>query len=84
MKKTNRISFLLFIFLLAALFNLYGQAGVDWTTRTSAADYSWTSVTYGNDLFVAVASNGTGNRVMTSSDGINWTTSYLPNFELLM
>ncbi len=37
-----------------------------WTARTSAADNDWQSVTYGNGLFVAVASSGTGNRVMTS------------------
>jgi hypothetical protein len=34
----------------------------------------WYSVTYGNGLFVAVGGSGTGNRVMTSPDGINWTT----------
>ena len=33
----------------------------------------WRSITYGNGIFVAVSSNGTGNRVMTSPDGINWT-----------
>ena len=44
-----------------------------WTARTSAADNGWHSVTYGNGLFVAVAYSGTGNRVMTSPDGINWT-----------
>ena len=37
-----------------------------WTLRTSAADNDWQSVTYGNGLFVAVASSGTGNRVMTA------------------
>ncbi|NTW31597.1 MAG: DUF2510 domain-containing protein [Bacteroidetes bacterium] len=47
--------------------------GTLWTSRTSAANNSWQSVTYGNGLFVAVASDGTGNRVMTSPDGINWT-----------
>ena len=44
-----------------------------WTIRTSAADNSWLSVCYGNGLFVAVAITGTGNRVMTSPDGITWT-----------
>jgi hypothetical protein len=52
--------------------------GITWTTRTSAADISWTSVTWGGptgqETFVAVASTGTGNRVMTSPDGITWTT----------
>jgi hypothetical protein len=49
------------------------QPGTTWISRTSAADNQWTSVTYGNGLFVAVAFNGTGNRVMTSPDGITWT-----------
>ncbi|MFZ2252682.1 MAG: hypothetical protein WAW13_00740 [Minisyncoccia bacterium] len=45
-----------------------------WVSRTSAADNAWLSVTYGNGLFVAVAETGTGNRVMTSPDGITWTS----------
>src|SRR3989344_1919656 len=49
------------------------QAGVEWTSRTSAADNFWHSVTYGNNLFVAVAGIGESNRVMTSPDGITWT-----------
>ena len=49
--------------------------GTSWTIRTSAADNNWYSVTYGNGLFVAIANSiGSGNRVMTSPDGINWTT----------
>ena len=40
--------------------------GETWTSRTSAADNSWFSVTYGNGLFVAVSLSGVGNRVMTS------------------
>jgi predicted RecA/RadA family phage recombinase len=44
-----------------------------WTSRTSAANNSWTGATYGNGLFVAVSRDGTGNRVMTSPDGITWT-----------
>ena len=48
--------------------------GIVWTSRSSAADNSWFSVTYGNGIFVAVAYSGSGNRVMTSSDGITWTT----------
>jgi hypothetical protein len=47
--------------------------GENWTQRTSAADNNWRSVTYGNGIFVAVAASGTGNRVMTSPDGITWT-----------
>jgi hypothetical protein len=48
--------------------------GITWTSRTSAADNSWRSVTYGGGLFVAVSTTGTGNRVMTSPDGITWTS----------
>lgn len=44
-----------------------------WTSRTSAADNNWSSVAYGNGIFVAVSTSGTGNRVMTSPDGITWT-----------
>ena len=44
-----------------------------WKLRISAADNGWGSVCYGNGLFVAVAYTGTGNRVMTSPDGITWT-----------
>lgn len=38
-----------------------------WTSRTSAADNFWRSVTYGNGLFVAVASSGRENRVMAAT-----------------
>ena len=50
--------------------------GISWTSRTSAANNFWTSVTYGNGLFVAVSDldyGDTNNRVMTSPDGITWT-----------
>ena len=48
--------------------------GIVWTSRTSAANNNWRSVTYGNGLFVAVAYSGSGNRVMTSPDGSTWTS----------
>ncbi len=48
--------------------------GITWTSRTAATDNAWRSVTYGNGLFVAVAVNGTGDRVMTSPDSITWTS----------
>ena len=46
-----------------------------WQTRSSAADNGWSSVTWAKELglLVAVAYTGTGDRVMTSPDGINWT-----------
>jgi hypothetical protein len=49
------------------------EAGVNWTTRTSAVDSDWQDIAYGNGVFVAVAMAGAGNRVMTSPDGITWT-----------
>ena len=52
--------------------------GITWTSRTSAADNDWQSVVWGGpagqEKFVAVASSGSGNRVMTSDDGITWVT----------
>ena len=52
--------------------------GITWTTRTYPVDNRWISVTWGGptgeEKFVAVASSGTGDRVMTSPDGITWTT----------
>lgn len=41
-------------------------AGVIWTIQASAADNAWRSVAYGNGRFVAAATSGTGDRVMTS------------------
>ena len=54
--------------------------GITWTSRTSAADNNWTSVCWGinANIFVAVASSGT-NRLMISSDGINWITQNILN-----
>ena len=45
-------------------------------TRTSAADNNWNSIcwSYALNLFVAVSSSGTSNRVMTSPNGIIWTS----------
>ncbi len=48
------------------------KSAQSWTTRSVPEDNFWSSVTYGNGLFVAVARDGT-NRVMTSPDGITWT-----------
>jgi len=49
--------------------------GLKWTIRTSAADNDWFSVCWSPELslFVAVATSGEGNRVMSSPNGINWT-----------
>ena len=49
------------------------DTGRTWAVQQSVADNQWYSVVYGNGLFVAVANSGSGNRVMTSPDGITWT-----------
>ncbi|MGJ4748386.1 hypothetical protein ACQV5M_18635, partial [Leptospira sp. SA-E8] len=43
-----------------------------WVSRASAADNAWISVCWSPELhlFVSVANTGTGNRVMTSPDGV--------------
>ena len=38
----------------------------------------WTSICYGNGLFVAVSKTGTGNRVMTSTSRFGWTERFTP------
>jgi hypothetical protein len=47
-----------------------------WTTRTPATDNTWLAICWSSELsiFVAVSDSGTGNRVMTSPDGITWTS----------
>jgi hypothetical protein len=45
----------------------------DFVARTPANGNNWYDVAWGNDLFVAIAQSGTGDRVMTSPDGISWT-----------
>lgn len=48
--------------------------GFIWTSRTAASNDTWSAITYGNGLFVAVASSYSGGGgIMTSPDGITWT-----------
>ena len=42
-----------------------------WNIKTINSEANWSGITYGNDLFVAVASGLNA----TSNDGINWTVS---------
>lgn len=49
---------------------------MNWTQQTLPASTTWTSVVYGNGLWVAVASGGT--IAATSPDGITWTQRTLP------
>ncbi len=63
-----------FLFLMMLFLPEATQAQFTWTGRAAAPNTSsWRAVTYGNNLFVAVGATGTGNRVMTSPDGITWT-----------
>ena len=53
--------------------------GTNWTAYQSAGDFAWSSVTYGNGLFVAVANgDGGSTQVMTSPDGVTWTLQSTP------
>jgi len=59
-----------------ALQTMFGNLSTSrWTVRTSAADNNWREVAWAPELglFAAVSNSGTGNRVMTSPDGITWT-----------
>lgn len=53
-------------------------ASSTWTPRILAASLqiTWQSVCFAEGLFVAVSKTGTGNRIMTSPDGITWTGQY--------
>jgi hypothetical protein len=65
----------------STVINTTSNNATNWISRTSAADNDWTSITYGNNIYVAVAQSGSGNRVMTSSDGITWTIgTNIPNY----
>jgi hypothetical protein len=52
---------------------MFSPDGIHWGQSPAPAN-AWTSVTYGNGLFVAVANTGIGSRVMTSPDGFDWTS----------
>ena len=50
-------------------------SGAPWFRQTPAVDIAWYDVCWSPalSLFCAVSASGTGNRVMTSPDGITWT-----------
>jgi predicted RecA/RadA family phage recombinase len=45
-----------------------------WVPQNAAAANAWSAIAFGNGVFVAVSTSGSGNRVMTSRDGIAWTS----------
>jgi hypothetical protein len=55
----------------------YSTDGINWTTFMLPANGGWSRGTYSNGLFVIVG-NST-NRVVTSPDGITWTTRSVPS-----
>ena len=50
----------------------------NWISRTTPINNQWSSVVYGNNIWVSVSRNGTANQVMTSPDGITWTLRTTP------
>jgi hypothetical protein len=54
---------------------MHSTDGKTWTASGSLPSAVWTGLTYSPALsmFVAVAGNGSGQRIATSTDGINWT-----------
>lgn len=56
---------------------LYSTNGINWTATTLPTTAYWSSVTYGNGKFVAVAQGS--NKGLYSTDGINWTATTLPS-----
>ena len=50
--------------------------GITWTwNNNSVAANGWVGVAYGNNKFVAVSNSGNSQRVMTSSNGVDWIPS---------
>jgi len=52
--------------------------GITWTIRTTPDNLEYRSIAFGNEILVAVASDGTNNQVMTSPDAITWTQRVTP------
>ena len=61
---------------LFAKLGILSNPGAPWTQRTLPTNAYWSSVTYGNGVFVAVVSSS--NITATSLDGITWTQRALP------
>ena len=51
--------------------SITGEIGRTWISRGSLSNNTYTGITYGKGLFVAVSRLGT-NRVLTSSNGVTW------------
>ena len=60
----------------------YSTDGITWTASTMSSSTQWSSITYGDGKFAALATSGGGNSAAYSTDGVNWTASTLPSNEL--
>ena len=58
--------------------NPLGLAWIDQTPPTGTDSYVWTAIAYGAGTFAAVSNIGSGNRAMTSPDGVTWTAQATP------
>ncbi len=47
--------------------------GITWTPQSAASPFGWSSVAWGNNTFVAVATSPSSVFVMTSPNGTDWT-----------
>ena len=63
--------------LVANIFEIQHELGVDWFSTTMPVSGSWNAVIYGNGKFVAIAGGGS-NKAAYSTDGVNWTAATLP------
>ena len=55
----------------------YSYDGITWTQISMPAQQVWSGVTYGNGVFVAISSDGDTGAL--STDGVNWTSTTLPD-----
>lgn len=58
--------------------------GITWTDRTTPLSLNWSSIAYGNGLYVAVAYNtNTPGVCITSPDGITWTSRTITSSDMI-
>jgi hypothetical protein len=52
---------------------------INWISYDSPVSKSWSSVAFGNGVFIAVSPQGPDNNIIKSTDGINWTAMNSPS-----
>jgi hypothetical protein len=62
----------------SGVITLHVFQSLSFTAGTPAANRTWYKVAYGAGLFVAIKQQGTDAQVMTSPDGLTWTTRAVP------